>query len=334
MPTATLIYNPRAGRLTIESALEHVARTWRAAGWTVTPRPTGGPGQASGLARAAAEAGEDVVLAAGGDGTLGEVADGLAGSRTILAPIPAGTANALAQELELPRPQILEPRSMVKAADALLRGRVQAVDLGLTTTATGSRHWILWSGVGADAFLVDRLEPRPTWSKRLGAVGYSLQAVAQLGQLPAMRATVEVDDFRIEDDFLMILVSNVRRYAGGLVILNSDGLLDDGMLEVWLFRAGEAADNLPQGERLVRMAGYMAAAKLGMTDQAQGMTLIPGRHVSITTAPAMHCHTDGEPAGSTPLTVALQPGALRLLVPASTPPDLFIAPGVPLAEAI
>lgn len=334
MPTATLIFNPRAGRLTVDSAMASVADTWRAAGWTVTLQPTAAPGDASRLARAAAEAGEDVVLAAGGDGTLGEVADGLAGSRTILAPIPAGTANALAQELELPRPQILEPRSMVKAAEALLRGRVQTIDLGHTEGESGGRHWILWSGVGADAFLVDRLEPRPTWSKRLGAVGYSLQAVAQLHQLPAMRATVEVDGHRVEDDFLLILISNARRYAGGLVMLNSDGLFDDGVLEVWLFRAGETAERLPQGERLVRMASYMAAAKLGMQELAEGMTLIPGRHVSITTRPTMPCHTDGESAGSTPIVCELRPDALRLLVPQSARSDLFLKPGVTFAAAI
>lgn len=334
MPTATLIYNPRAGRLTLTTSLELVASVWQSAGWTVTFSPTAGPGDAARIAAAAAQAGEDVVLAAGGDGTLGEVADGLAGSQTILAPIPAGTANALAQELSLPRPQILDPRSMVKAANALLNGRVQSVDLGLTSTAAGSRHWLLWSGVGADAFLVDRLEPRPTWSKRLGAVGYSLQAAAQLHQLPAMHAVVEVDGYRVEDEFLLILISNARRYAGGLVILNSDGLLDDAVLEVWLFRAGETADKLPQGERLVRMATYMAAAKLGRQDLAQGMNLIPGRHVVVETAPSMPCHTDGESLGQTPLVCELRPQALRLLVPQSTPHNLFLEPGIAFADAI
>lgn len=334
MPTATLIYNPRAGRLTVASALEPVANTWRSQGWTVTLRLTRAPGDAARLAREAAEAGEDVVLAAGGDGTLGEVADGLAGSRTILAPIPAGTANALAQELEIPRPQILEPHSMLKAAGALLQGRVQSVDLGLITSAGLNRHWILWSGVGVDAYLVDRLEPRPTWSKRLGAVGYSLQAAAQLHQLPAMRAIVEVDGYRVEDDFLMILVSNARRYAGGLVMLNSEGLLDDGVLEVWLFRTGDAGSSLLPSQRVVRMASYMAAAKLGMQDLASGMTLIPGTHVSIQTQPPMYCHTDGESAGSTPVVCEVRPKALRLLVPESTPPDLFLEPGIPLTEAI
>ncbi len=334
MPTATLIYNPRAGRLTVTDALETVADVWRSASWTVTLSPTTKPGDATVLARQAADAGQDVVLAAGGDGTLSEVADGLAGSQTILAPIPAGTANALAQELGLPRPQLIEPRSMIKAANALLRGRVQAIDLGHTTSSTSSRHWILWSGVGADAFIVDKLEPRPTWSKRLGAVGFSLQAAAVLPQLPAMRAVVEVDGQQVEDDFLMILVSNARRYAGGLVPLNSDGLLDDGLLEVWLFQAGNGAKDLPQGERLVKMAAYMAAAKMGMHDQTPGMMLIPGRQIAITTEPTMRCHTDGESAGSTPIVCAIRPQSLRLLVPQSTPLDLFLEPGIPFVDAI
>ncbi len=334
MPTATLIYNPRAGRLTVAAALEPIADTWRAKGWTVTLSPTAGPGDASRLAKQAAEDGLDVVLAAGGDGTLGEVADGLAGTRTILAPIPAGTANALAQELDVPRPQLVEPRSMLKAASTLLHGRVQAIDLGWTSSAVRSRHWIMWSGIGADAYLVDRLEPRPTWSKRMGAVGYSLQAAAQLHQLPAMHAKLEIDGHQVEDDFLMILVSNARRYAGGLVLLNSEGVLDDGLMEVWLFRAGSAADSLLPSQRVARMASYMAAAKLGMHDLAAGMTLIPGTHITIETEPPVPCHTDGESAGSTPIVCEVRPKALRLLVPDTTSTELFVEQGVPFADAI
>lgn len=334
MPFATLIFNPRAGRLTVAESLDTIAETWRAAGWAVTLAPTTRPGDASRLAREAAEAGVDVVLAAGGDGTLGEVANGLVGSNTILAPIPAGTANALAQELGLARPQLLEPRSMLKAARALLQGRVQCIDLGLTTSPTMSKHWILWSGAGADAFIVNRLEPRPTWSKRMGAVGFGLQAAAALPELPAMRAVVEIDGVQVEDDFLLILVSNARRYAGGMVMLNSDGQMDDGLLAVWLFSAGERAEKILPSQRVARMAGYMTAAKLGRQELAPGMRLIPGRHVSIQTQPAVHCHTDGEAAGLTPIVCELVPRALRLLVPQATPTDLFQEPGIPFAEVI
>lgn len=334
MPTATIIFNPRAGKLNLTDSLDLVANTWRAQDWDVALRPTNAPGHATVLAREAAAAGEDVVLAAGGDGTLSQVANGLAGSQTILAPIPAGTANAFAQELQLPRPQLLEPRGMVNAAEALLAGRVQKMDLGYTSYAETASHWLLWCGVGADAFLVERLEPRPTWSKRLGAVGYSLQAAAQLGELPQLRAVVEVDDHTVEDEFLLIVISNTRLYAGGLITLNSNGRLDDGLLEVWLFRAGSAPGVLAPGWRVAQMARYLAAAKLDIHEQQPGMTVVPGRQVRIQAEPAMSSHIDGELAGNTPFECELRPHALRLLVPRSTPSDLFVEPGVPLAEAI
>ncbi len=334
MHTATIIFNPRAGKLNLTDSLDLVATTWRQHGWDVTAKPTNAPGHATILAREAAESGQDLVLAAGGDGTLGQVADGLAGSETILAPIPAGTANAFAQELHLPRPQMLEPRSMVTASEALLAGRVQNMDLGYTSYGDYGSHWLLWCGIGADAFLVERLEPRPTWSKRLGAVGYSIQAAAQLGELPHLRAVVEVDDQTIEDDFLLIVISNTRRYAGGMITLNSDGMLDDGMLEVWLFQAGNAPGVLAPGWRVAQMARYLAAAKLDIHDQQAGMTVVPGRQVRITSEPVMPTHIDGELAGNTPLSSEIRHHALRLLVPQSTPTDLFVEPGVPLELAL
>ena len=177
MKRATLIFNPRAGQLNMAAKVEPVADYWREHGWRVTLRPTEAPGHATELARRAADAGEHVVLAAGGDGTMGQVANGLAGSETILAPLPVGTANALGRELRLPRPQLLDPNAPLVAAEALLAGRVQAIDLTQVRNQTAEGHALLWAGVGADGFLVQQLEPRPTWSKRLGPLGYSIQAL-------------------------------------------------------------------------------------------------------------------------------------------------------------
>jgi len=331
MKKATLIYNPRAGQLTAADKIEPAADVWRAQGWQVTLRPTQAPGHATELARQAAEDGAHVVLAAGGDGTLGQIANGLAGSETILAPLPLGTSNALARELRLPRPQLLDPDAPVTAARLLLGGRVQAVDLNHVQTRTGSGHALLWAGIGADGYIVQQLEPRPTWSKRLGPVGYSIQALAQLPRLPAMTAAVHVDNQTVEGDWLLIVISNSRLYAGGWIQLSSDALMDDGYLEVWLFRAGEMSSRLAP-PRLGLMARYLTGVSLNLQSWDPGVIGLVGKRVIVETQPKMPCQTDGEWAGFTPLTCEIRPRALRLLVPKVAPASLFAQPGLTLQE--
>jgi YegS/Rv2252/BmrU family lipid kinase len=331
MQQATLIYNPRAGQLQLAGTVELLADLWRARGWAVDIRPTQRPGHAAQLARQAAEAGEQLVLAAGGDGTLGEVANGLAGSETILAPLPVGTANSFARELHLPLPGLLNRHKLLTIADTLLSGRVQRIDLGWTPlreapSANGNhsagRHWLLWAGSGADGFVVEQVEPRPTWSKRLGRVGYTLQGLSVLHRLPGMRATVEIDGQRYEGNFLLVVVCNSRRYAGS-IDLNPAAKMDDGLFEVWLFQ-GERGDSLlDTAARIGRLFHYVAQTTLGRHYREPGMSMVRGRRVTIHTEPSLPFQTDGERTGWTPFSCEVRPGTLRLLVPDTAPAELF-----------
>ena len=90
-----------------------IADFWRSQDWQVDIKPTEAAGHATVLAREASIAGHHMVIAAGGDGTLGEVTNGLAGSPTIMAPLPAGTANSFAKELLMPRPGLLNKQAFV-----------------------------------------------------------------------------------------------------------------------------------------------------------------------------------------------------------------------------
>lgn len=333
MKNATIIFNPRAGQLNMSAKVEPVAALWRARGWRVNLRPTEGPGHATEIARRAAGDGEFLVMAAGGDGTMGQVADGLAGSDTIMAPLPVGTSNALARELKLPRPQLLDSNSPLVASEALMAGRVQYIDLNFVQSNTTSAHALLWTGIGADGFLVQQIEPRPTWSKRLGPIGYSMQALSILHRLPAMNAVIQVDDRTIEDDLLLVLISTSRLYAGGLIALSSGALFDDGHFEVWLFRAGEVSSRIGV-PRVGLMARYLTEVQLNLQEWDPGVVNLVGKRVVIATRPKMPCQTDGEWAGYTPLACQIRPKALRLLVPQAAPTTLFSLPGTPLTDLI
>lgn len=305
--------------------MELVADFWRTRGWDVVIRPTQAVGHATILARAAAAAGHGLVLAAGGDGTLGEVTNGLVGAPTIMAPLPLGTANSFARELNMPLPGLFNSHRLLQAIDVLANGRVQEMDLGHTAVHNGAqngRYWLLWAGVGADGYLVDELEPRPKWTKRVGPISYVFQGVPVMLRLPAMTAVVEVDGQIFAGDYLLVLISNSRRYAGGMVELSSQAYLDDGLFEVWLF----------QGRGVLRIAQYLALAKLGDLAGRPDVIRLTAGKIDIKTDPPFPFQTDGEPAGRTPFTVSIRPRALRLLVPSTAPTDLFLRPGIPLAD--
>ncbi|MCI0644475.1 MAG: diacylglycerol kinase family lipid kinase [Chloroflexi bacterium] len=317
LPEATLIYNPLAGPANWNAAIRKVADFWRKRGWRVHVRPTAYAGHAPELAREAAGAGHCLVLAAGGDGTLGEVAGGLVGSRTILAPLPTGTGNSFAKELQMPRPGPLHPDGLLRAAESLANGRVYQVDVGLCDQG---QPWLLWASTGVDSYLVKHIEPRSKVAKRFGPLGYVGESLPVIPQFPGMKATVTVDGQSLIGDFLMVTISNCRRFAGGELLLSPEARLDDGLFEVWLFRGRDMRHVFP----------YLMQVALGLHLQNPDIVLLTGREITVQTDPPMPFHQDGDPAGTTPFTCRLQPGALRLLAPDTAPADLFVSAGEPL----
>jgi len=305
----------------LAAPLTLVADMWQARGWDVAIIPTEYAGHATELAQEAATAGHQVVLAAGGDGTLGEVANGLAGSATALGVLPVGTANSFAQELRLPLPGRWGRHKLLQVSDALLHGRIQQMDLGWVQNGEADgRYWMLWAGVGADGYFVKQVEPRPTWSKKLGRLGYVIQGIGLAAKFPKMHAWVEVDGQVYEDDYVLVVVSMCRLYVGGEIMLSPEAKLDDGFFEVWLFR----------GETLAQAVYFLTLARMQKHLHNPDVKMVYGRNVTIRSQPIMPAHTDGEPAGHTPVHCQIKPAALRLLVPDTASADLFTQPGIPL----
>ena len=314
---ATLIYNPHAGFWDWGGIIEQVVKFWEDRGWTMHVESTAHAGHATELARAAALAEHGMVFAAGGDGTLNEVANGLVHTATVLAPFPVGTGNSLAKELGLARPNLLNQAWMTAVSQALARGHVQRMDLG---KCDNGRHWLLWASTGIDSFVVRQIEPRPKWFKRLGSAGYAAKALFFLPQFEGVAASITTDDRTIEDEFLLINVSNCRKFAGGEVRLNRDGVLDDGMFELWLFR----------GKHWPSVISYAFGIGLGQHGRHPKVDVVRTRYVAVETSPSLDYHLDGEPVARTPFACELLPHALRILAPDTTPQDLFSQPGEPM----
>jgi len=131
MVKALLIHNPAAGIMGHRRGLTRAIKLLEDHDWDVTWRTTEKPSDISYWARGAVEADYDVVIVAGGDGTIGQAADGLAGSDVALGILPLGSGNVLARELGLSRPGTWNPFPLETAAQMLLDGERRRVDLGL-----------------------------------------------------------------------------------------------------------------------------------------------------------------------------------------------------------
>ena len=144
-----IIVNPAAHNVPSRKRLDEAERWLRSQGWQVEWRQTEGPRQATELAAAAAARGLPLLFVCGGDGTLNEAANGLAGSETALAPIRAGTVNIWAKEVGFPR----KPAQAVQAA---VEGDRRRIDLG----RAGDRYFLLMAGYGLDGAIARRVHAR------------------------------------------------------------------------------------------------------------------------------------------------------------------------------
>ena len=294
-----------------------MAHFWRRVGWDVVLHTTERPGHATELAAAAAAAGCRIVLAAGGDGTLHEAANGLVNTDCILAPLPAGTTNCLARDLRLPQPDYGDPDWLLHASSALLTGRVQSMDVG---ECSNGKRWLLWAGAGIESRLVERVEPRSSWLKRLGFAGYVAKAAFPFLTYVGSAVRVVVDGQIIEGDLISITVCNTRLFAGGLYNLNPFGVLDDGLFELWVF-PGRFAPRM-----MLHAVSLMTQGHLRM----RNAYCFQGRHVIIEPNTRQAFHLDGEVNRWTPFTCTVLPSALRILTPLTVPAGLFRRQGEPL----
>ncbi|MFT3989860.1 MAG: diacylglycerol kinase family lipid kinase [Luteolibacter sp.] len=207
-----LIFNPKAkgqkGDKTLRFLMDHANHFALYA--------TNHGGEARELAAKFAAAGEKVVIAAGGDGTLNAVVNGLAGSQTALGVLPAGTMNVFARELGIPF------GSLKKAFDVILRGHVREIDLFEGNGAP----FIQMAGVGFDAMVIEET----TWEskKMLGPLAYLLAAVKVLGERPPKMEIICSNGLREEG--VAVLAGNGSLYGGQFRFFrkadNSDSKID------------------------------------------------------------------------------------------------------------
>jgi len=286
-----VIFNPTAGRRRT-LRLWHVLDVLTGSGVRVRLRETTHPGHAIELARQAVLDGAELVVAAGGDGTIAEVAAGLNGSRVPMGIIPLGTANVLALELGLP----MTPRQI---AAALAFRRTRTLWPGLVTGPSGTRLFVQMVGVGLDAQVVHHV---PRGLKRcLGPGAYVAQTMREMLRYSYRPIQVRIDGQACEAG--SVVVTKGSLYAGNY-LLAPDARPGEPGFSVALFG----------GTGPIAAVKYGAALVLNLLPRAPGMRLLRARQVEIRADFDVPAQADGDPAGGAPLSVRDAQEAIEVVV--------------------
>ena len=283
-----MIFNPTAGRR--RARLDAVLGLLYAAGCAIELRPTAQRGDAEAFAAEVDAADTDVVLAAGGDGTINEVANGLLGCEVPLALCPLGTANVLAAEIGL-------DTTPAAIADALLRGRALVVRPGLAN----DRLFLQMAGVGFDAHVVQGVTPGV--KRLLGKGAYVLETFRQQMRYRFPTLTVTIDGTAYQAS--SAIIAKGRFYAGRF-ICSPDSRLEKPDFQVCLFLTGG----------VLAVMRYGAAMLLGRVPTLKEIKLVTGTVISVAGPDGDPVQGDGDTIAQLPLSVTLSDETLTLLLPA------------------
>lgn len=267
----------------------------RSAGHTITERPTAGPHDASELAREAVASDADLVIVAGGDGTINEVINGMAGSQVPLAVLPGGTANVLCCEIGV-------GTNMRVAAQKFAELVPLRMALGcFHRPGQEGRHFALMAGVGLDAAIVEGMDT--DFKRRWGKAAYWFGGFgAVMRRLPEMRCVVDGDPYQVS----FALATRVRNYGGDLEIARNVRLFDPNF-EIVLF----------EGRWAVRYLKYFAGIFLNNLASMSGVTVRRAQRVEfqVLEADPVFAQLDGEAAGRIPASIEIVPDALTMMIP-------------------
>ena len=253
-------------------------------------------GDAARQARQAADKGADIVVAYGGDGTVMEVANGLAGSEVALGVLPGGTGNVLSIELEIPQ-TLEEAARLLVSPDAQIR----KVDVG----QSGERSFLLRAYVGFDAERI-QLTTREM-RDRYGKMAYLIAALKAIPESKAMHYHLTLDDEVVECEGFTCIVQNAGNMGVRGLSLVPDGSISDGLLDVIVI---QGLDPLSLASALGSIADTPLDPDRFRHWQA--------REITIATDPPQAVIGDGEAWGETPITLKVLPGAVRVIGPGKT----------------
>lgn len=247
-------------------------------------------GEAEAMARRATQEGFGKIVAAGGDGTIHEVVNGLAGTGAALGLLPMGTMNVFATELGLPT------HDLGLCWDIIENGNTRLVDL----PSANGKHFAQLAGVGLDAQVVK--ETSLAMKRSFGPLSYLIQAAQIAARVPP-RLTIESENASI-DEGSFVLIGNGRLYGGPFPFFKH-ALIDDGLFDVVVFK------RLGYLEIIKYLQNVLFSSEIRTSEVEYFQT----RQLRVASDQAVPVELDGELVGNCPVEFRVQKRSLRVLTP-------------------
>lgn len=291
-----VILNPNAGRYrarrqqaVLRNLLDHAAQQ---AGCRWQMVQTIRPGEATLLARQAANDGTPVVVAAGGDGTLGEVANGLVGTSTRLGILPLGTGNDFVRCVGI-------SENLSVAVETLFIGKPHLVDLG----CVGDRYFINVAGCGFDAAVAQRVNRGFRFLR--GTTAYVAAVYQTLMTFKPTHMRIIADGEQIVERVLLCTVANSQSYGGGMRIAPL-AQVDDGWLDVCIVKAVSK----------IEFVRIFPRVFTGAHITHPRFMMLKAKQVWVESEPPVPVLVDGDVPRSTPVEFSVYPSAIQVILPA------------------
>jgi len=290
---AALILNPAAGR----GADADTLREGLSARFELTVHELAPGRDAGACTREALETGAEVVIAAGGDGTVSTVAGALVGSSAVLGVVPRGTSNSIAASLGIPD----DERG---AVETISDGEVRTID----SARANGRTMLLHAGAGFHAAMIGDTERDA--KQRWGVLAYVKEGLAKLASLEQFQVRIETEDHVVSCRAVNVMVANAAPAKTLLAQGPAEVVPDDGRLDITIVAASSLAEAVATGLHLLSTAAFQEPAT------RDNVGYLSGRRVVIETDPPQPLLIDGEPAGEGRLVVECLSKSVRVLVPA------------------
>ena len=286
MKNTVVILNPAARGARTSRLRSQVESLTRGA----TLCATSHTGEAEVLARHAAAEGFNRIIAAGGDGTINEIVNGIAGSNVALGLLPVGTMNVFATELGLPA------NNLPGCWEIIQQNRTRPVDL----PSANGKHFVQLAGVGLDAQAVK--ETSRSFKRNFGPLSYMISA-AQIASRPPPRLRIESEN-AVTEEGSFVLVGNGRLYGGRFPFFKQ-AVIDDGLLDVIVFKR----------LNYVEIIRYLQNVIFTPQITAPEVEYFQTSRLRVTSEESVPVEIDGELVGYCPVEFKIRAGGLRVLAP-------------------